>query len=216
MKHIFVYGAGGHGKVIVDTVGNGQVRYAVTHLIDDDVRLHGRDLLGYPIRGPDGLDLDRGFIAIGDNASRLRIASRYQGRLVTLLHRTAVLGRDVQMGEGSVLMAGAIVNVGTTLGANVIINTAATVDHDCVIEDGVHVAPGCHLCGNVEVGEGSLLGVGTLVVPGIRIGKKVFIHAGQTITRDVPDGETVRASRGRPGGSMTEMTETSAFSSHPA
>jgi sugar O-acyltransferase (sialic acid O-acetyltransferase NeuD family) len=206
MTNIFVYGAGGHGKVMVDTIGNGKIPYGVAQLIDDDVRLHGRDLLGYPIRGPEAMDVDLGIIAIGDNASRLRIASRYQGRLVTVLHRTAVLGRDVQMGEGSVLMAGAIVNVGTTLGANVIVNTASTVDHDCVIGDGVHIAPGCHLCGNVEVGEGTLLGVGTLVVPGIRIGKKVFVHAGQTITRDVPDGETVRASRGIPTGRMTEPT----------
>jgi len=195
---IFVYGAGGHGKVILDTLHSGRPRYGVSRLIDDNVGLHGGTLFGLPIQGADSLDIDRGFIAIGDNVSRLRIAARYAGRLVTLLHRTAVLGRDVRVGEGSVLMAGAIVNAGSRVGANVIINTAATVDHDCVIGDGVHIAPGCHLCGNVEVGEGSLLGVGTLVVPGIRIGRNAFIHAGQTVTRDVPDGATVRTSRGTP------------------
>jgi sugar O-acyltransferase (sialic acid O-acetyltransferase NeuD family) len=201
---IFVYGAGGHGKVIVDTVRNALVRCVVMHVIDDDVSLHGRMLLGYPVRGADAIGTERGLIAIGDNASRLRVASQYRGRLVTLIHRTATLGQDVPLGEGSVLMAGAIVNVGSTIGANVIINTAATVDHDCSIGDGVHLAPGCHLCGDVQVGEGSLLGVGTLVVPGVRIGKHAFIHAGQTITRDVPDGETVRASRGLPVGRMAE------------
>jgi sugar O-acyltransferase (sialic acid O-acetyltransferase NeuD family) len=198
MVSIFVYGAGGHGKVVVDTIRNAQVPYCVTQVIDDDANLHGRMLLGHSIRGADEINGDRGFIAIGDNASRLRIASRYGGRLVTLIHRAATLGQDVPLGEGSVLMAGAIVNIGSTIGANVIINTAATVDHDCAIADGVHIAPGCHLCGDVEVGEGTLLGVGTLVVPGIRIGKHVFIHAGQTITRDVPDGETVRGPRGIP------------------
>ncbi len=213
MMSIFVYGAGGHGKVIVDTIRNAQILYGVTHLIDDDVRLQGRLLLGTAIRGADAIHLDRGFIAIGDNASRLRIASRYRGRLVTLVHRTALLGQDVPMGEGSVLMAGAIVNVGSTLGANVIVNTAATVDHDCVIGDGVHIAPGCHLCGNVEVGEGSLLGVGTLVVPGIRIGRNAFIHAGQTITRDVADGEIVRAPRRMP---VARLTESSGVLNHPA
>ena len=198
MENVFVYGAGGHGKVVVDTFRNAQNAYEVTCFIDDDLRLHGREILGLPIRGPDGIDHGGGFVAIGDNASRVRIASRYRGRLATLVHRTAVVGQDVRVGEGSVLMSGAIVNVGTTIGANVIVNTAATVDHDCVIGDGVHIAPGCHLCGDVEVGEGSLLGVGTLVVPGVRIGRNAFIHAGQTITRNVPDGATVRASRGRP------------------
>ena len=204
MVSMFVYGAGGHGKVIVDTIANGQVRYGVTQLIDDDVRLHGRRLLGFPIRGAEAIDDEQGFIAIGDNRSRLRIASRYRGRLVTLIHRSATLGQDVLLGQGTVLMAGAIVNVGTTVGANVIINTAATVDHDCAIGDGVHIAPGCHLCGNVEVGEGSLLGVGTLVVPGVRIGKHAFIHAGQVVTRDVPDGGIVRTSRGKSEERMAE------------
>jgi sugar O-acyltransferase (sialic acid O-acetyltransferase NeuD family) len=211
MIQVFVYGAGGHGKVVVDTINNGQGLYGITHLIDDDERLHGKVLLGYPIRAAAFINGDRGFIAIGNNVSRMRIASRYRGRLVSLVHRTAVLGQDVLPGEGSILMAGAIVNVGSTVGANVIINTAATVDHDCVIGDGVHIAPGCHLCGNVEVGEGSLLGVGTLVVPGIRIGKHVFIHAGQTITRDVPDGATVRAPREK---SADRMPEPSGLSNH--
>jgi len=213
MVSIFVYGAGGHGKVIVDTIRNAQVRCVVMHVIDDDVRLHGRQLLGFPIRGADAIGLERGLIAIGNNVSRLRIASRYPGRLATLVHRTATLGQDVPLGEGSVLMAGAIVNVGSTIGANVIINTAATVDHDCVIGDGVHLAPGCHLCGDVQVGEGSLLGVGTLVVPGVRIGKHAFIHAGQTVTRDVSDGETVRGSREHPA---RRMAEASGVSTHGA
>lgn len=204
MVSIFVYGAGGHGKVVIDAIRLGPLRYGITHLIDDDVGLHGRTLLGHAIRNPDAIRQERGFIAIGDNASRLRVAQRYRGRLVTLLHRTAVLGQDVPVGEGSILMAGAIVNVGSRIGANVIVNTAATVDHDGVIGDGVHIAPGCHLCGDVQVGEGSLLGVGTLVVPGIRIGRNAFIHAGQTVTRNVADGEIVRGSGTRSGGRVAE------------
>lgn len=213
MASIFVYGAGGHGKVVVDTIAHGQVPYGVRHFIDDDVRLQGGELLGYPVQGPDAISDDRGFIAIGDNAARIRIAARYRGRLISLVHRSAILGRGVLLGEGSVMMAGAIVNVGSTVGANVIINTAATVDHDCIIADGVHIAPGCHLCGNVEVGEGTLLGVGTLVVPGIHIGRNAFIHAGQTVTRDVFDGEIVRTSRGR---SVSRAPEPGIFSNDPS
>lgn len=197
MASIFVYGAGGHGKVVIDTIGNAQVRFGVTALIDDDVRLQGRTVLGVPIARADSIHLDRGFIAIGDNASRMRIAARYRERLVTIVHRTATLGQDVRLGEGCILMAGSVVNVGSILGTNVIVNTAATVGHDCIIGDGVHLSPGCHLSGNVEVGEGSFLGVGVLVVPGIRIGRNASIPAGQTVTRNVPDGAIVRASRGR-------------------
>jgi acetyltransferase-like isoleucine patch superfamily enzyme len=43
----------------------------------------------------------------------------------------------------------------------------------------------------VTVGEGTLLGVGVNVVPGVKIGKGVRVNAGMSVTRDVPDGERV-------------------------
>jgi sugar O-acyltransferase (sialic acid O-acetyltransferase NeuD family) len=192
MERIFVYGAGGQGKVVVDTLKNGQVEFGVTSVVDDDGSLQGGKVLGHTIRGQDAIGDERGFIAIGDNDARIRIASKYRGRLVTLVHRTATVADDVPVGEGTVLMAATVVNVGSRIGSNVIINTGATVDHDCVIGDGAHLAPGCHLCGGVEIGDGALLGVGAVVVPGVRIGRGAFVHAGQTVTRDVPDGATVR------------------------
>lgn len=195
MERIFVYGAGGQGKVVVDAMRNSRVRFGVKAVIDDDVRLHGGALLGHLIQGPEAIAEEIGIIAIGSNAARRRIAARYTGRLAVLVHQTAILADDVPVGEGSVLLAASVVNVGAKIGANVIINTAATIDHDCVIEDGVHIAPGCHLCGNVTVGEGAFLGVGTVVIPGVRIGRNAFIRAGQTITQSVADEELVNTSK---------------------
>lgn len=195
MEQIFVYGAGGHGRVVLDALHSGRRAPFVRHLVDDDPELHGQVLLGHPITSPRDIGNERGFIAIGDNASRREVASRYKGRLVVIAHPAAILAADAVVGEGTVLMAGSIVHSGCRIGENVIINTAASVDHDCEIEDGVHIAPGCRLCGDVRVGNGTLLGAGTIVVPGIRIGKDVLVHAGQTVTSDVPDGATVRGPR---------------------
>jgi sugar O-acyltransferase (sialic acid O-acetyltransferase NeuD family) len=195
MESIFVYGAGGQGRVVVDTLRNGRVEYGVSAFVDDDRDLHGTWMMGQVIRGDSAIRNERGFIAIGDNDARLRIAARYVGRLVTLIHRTAFVGQDVTIGEGSVLMAGTVVNVGSRIGSNVIVNTGATVDHDCVVGNGAHLAPGVHLCGGVEVGEGALLGVGAVAVPEVRVGRKAFVHAGQVVSRDVPDGATLRTPR---------------------
>jgi sugar O-acyltransferase (sialic acid O-acetyltransferase NeuD family) len=197
MERIFVYGAGGQGRVVVDTLSNGRVEYGVTSLVDDDRDLHGRSVSGQIVQGGEAIRDERGFVAIGDNEARVRIASKYRGRLVTIVHRTAFVAHDVVLGEGTVVMAGTVINVGCRIGSNVIINTGATVDHDCVIGDGAHLAPGVHLCGGVTIGEGTLLGVGAVVVPGVTIGPKAFIHAGQTVTRDVPAGAVVRATRKR-------------------
>lgn len=197
MERIFVYGAGGQGKVVIDALRWSLPQLEVGLLVDDDARQHGRTVLGRRVTGPEHIAGGRGFVAIGDNASRLRIAALFEGRLVVVTHRSAVVGIDVEIGEGTILAAGSIVAPGARIGRNVILNTGASVDHDCVIEDGVHIAPGSRLCGNVRVGRGTLLGAGTIVVPGVRIGSRAFVHAGQTVTSDVADGETVRAPRPR-------------------
>lgn len=197
MERIFVYGAGGQGKVVIDALRWSLPQLVPGVLVDDDPRRHGSIVLGHPVTGPETIRSERGIVAIGDNASRLRIGAQYEGRLVVVIHRSAVVGIDVEIGEGTILAAGSIVAPGARIGRNVILNTGASVDHDCVIEDGVHIAPGSRLCGNVHVGRGTLLGAGTIVVPRVRIGSRAFVHAGQTLTSDVEDGEIVRAPRPR-------------------
>jgi len=197
MESIFVYGAGGQGKVVIDAIRSNPAYHRVGRVVDDDPHLHGRMLLGHPVTSPEEIGSERGFIAIGNNASRQEVASRYRGRLVVIAHRSTVIAPDVPVGEGTIFLAGSIVSAGSRIGENVIVNTAASVDHDCVIEDGVHVAPGCRLCGDVHVGRGSLLGAGTIIVPGVRIGSDVFVHAGQVVTKNVPDGTVVRSPRPR-------------------
>lgn len=192
MKDIVVYGAGGHGKVIVDALRSGRI-WNPAYVVDDDPERQGSLLGGLPVRAPSAIRDQLLVVAIGLNQDRLAVASRYRGRLATVAHRTACIAPGVEIGEGTVVLAAAVVNTGARIGANAIVNTAATVDHDCEIEDGVHVAPGCHLCGSVRVGAGSLLGVGTVVTPGVRIGRNVLVAAGGRITRDVPDGAIVRA-----------------------
>src|SRR5213075_324188 len=111
MESIFVYGAGGQGRVVLDTLKNGLVEYGVTTVVDDDQDLHGRKVSDVLVEGSEAIRDERGFVAIGDNVARLRIASRYRGRLVTLVHRTAFVSKETQLGEGSVMMASTVVNV---------------------------------------------------------------------------------------------------------
>lgn len=104
-------------------------------------------------------------IAVGDNRARKKEAEAWDGPFIIATHNRAVIGGDVLIGAGTVVMAGAVIQPGCRIGRHVIINTGATVDHDCVIEDYAHIAPGAHLCGHVKVGEGALVGVGVGVAP---------------------------------------------------
>jgi acetyltransferase EpsM len=45
-----------------------------------------------------------------------------------------------------------------------------------------------HLAGSVHVGEGAFLGIGSVVSPGVRIGRWTTLGAGAVAIRDLADG----------------------------
>jgi len=84
-------------------------------------------------------------------------------------------------------MQGGIIQSCSEIGSHCIINTGASVDHDCKVEDFVHISPHATLCGNVTVGEGTWIGAGTIIIPGVKIGKWCIIGAGSVVTKDIPN-----------------------------
>jgi sugar O-acyltransferase (sialic acid O-acetyltransferase NeuD family) len=106
----------------------------------------------------------------------------------TLIHHSAVISKSARHGEGSHILAGAILAPMAKIGEACIVNTNATVDHECILAAGVHVAPGATLCGCVQVGENTFVGAGSVVLPRIKIGADVVIGSGSVVTRDIPDG----------------------------
>lgn len=197
-EEIFLFGASGHAKVIIDAIERASSR--IVFVFDDDAAKHGKSLMGYPIIGGRAELLRRlgenrtGVVSIGDNRIRAEIAEwlvEQDCSLRLVVHPSAVVGRDVEMGDGTVVMAGVVINSGARVGRNVIVNTGSTIDHDCEVADGAHVGPGSHLCGHVSIGECSLVGAGTTIVPGVRVGATAVIGAGSVVLRDVADGARV-------------------------
>lgn len=187
-KKLIIIGASGHGKVVADiALLNGYDE--IVFLDDDDENI--KDCAGFPVVGKTAeaheMDGDK-IIAIGN----ARIREKLQGALhtVTLIHPQAVIGRNVNIGEGTVVMAGAVINSETRIGKGCIINTCASVDHDCVVGDYVHVAVGSHICGTVHVGSRTWIGAGTTVSNNINISNDVIIGAGTIVVKDIDEEGT--------------------------
>ena len=202
-EKIFVFGASGHARVVIDVLEK-QGRFTVSCIFDDDKQFKGKRFCNYPvIGGRQELLLNKstptmGIVAIGCNKIRCAISQwlvEHGYELISAVHPSAQIGRDVEIGSGSVIMANAAVNSSTTIGRYVIINTGATVDHDCVIGEGGHIAPGSVICGTVAIGEESFLGAGSVVINNTVVGKKVMIGAGTTIYRDIPDKSKIVGTR---------------------
>lgn len=193
---MLLYGASGHAKVLVSILR--AARQEVSAIFDDD--LDKKDLGTIPVIGsydPNHQPAAPLIIAIGYNAIRRKVAEKIQHRFGIALHPTASIDESVTVGEGTVIMHGAIVQAGTSIGNHVIVNTGATVDHDCYLADFVHVAPGVTLCGSVRVGGGTLIGAGSVVAPNLSIGADCLVAAGSVVTVSIPDGATVRGNPAR-------------------
>jgi acetyltransferase EpsM len=181
-----VYGAGGHAKVVWDILT--AAGDAVVGFVSDAPAAPA--LLGLPVAAArEALPPHDGVVvAIGDNAARQRVFEALQAAGVPIfsaVHPRAVVAGRVALGAGVVVAAGAVINLDSEVGANAIVNTGATLDHDNHLGAHAHVAPGCHLAGGVTVEEGAFLGVGTVAIPGIRVGAWARTGAGAVLVRDV-------------------------------
>ena len=179
---MYLYGASGHARVIMDILRSCGVR--VEGLMDDNPEV--MELEGIPVAhafaGQSPL-----IISIGSNRVRQRIAERVEAVFGTAVHPSAVVSDSCVIGAGTVVMHGAVLQAGVKVGSHCIVNTGATIDHECVLGDFVHVSPHGTLCGNVWAGTGSWIGAGATVIPGVRIGEWSVIGAGSVVTRDIPD-----------------------------
>lgn len=197
MKSLAILGASGHGKVVADTAtlcGWSEITFfddawpareaCGTWNVAGDTATLRRDVSRF-----DGF-----FVAIGDNAVRLQKAQEIAGvggHLVSLVHPSSTVSKLARVGLGSLVAAGAIIQVDAEIGLACIINTGATVDHDCVVEHGVHVSPGANLAGAVHVGAMAWVGVGASVIQQLKIGRCAIVGAGSVVIHDVLDSTTV-------------------------
>lgn len=181
---VYLYGASGHAKVVMDIAQ--KANYDVSCLIDDNPEEN--DFEGLPVvHSAEGLSPI--IVTIGDCQIRKKIVGALGDReYLTLIHPSVVKAESVELGHGTVVMAGAILNPYASVGNHCIINTGASIDHDCIIHDFVHIAPHCTLCGEVEIGEGTWVGVGTTIIQGRHVGKDCYIGAGSVVVEDIPDG----------------------------
>lgn len=133
------------------------------------------------------------FVAIGSNATRETIQEKLieEGlNVVSLIHPSAVIGTDVEIGIGSVVMAGVVINSSTRIGKGCVINTSSNLNHDNVIEDYVHVSPGIRTAGSVCIGKGTWIGIGSIVSNNVNICSGCKVGAGAVVVKDITEPGT--------------------------
>lgn len=207
MNKIVVLGNGGHSKSIIDVLER-ERKYKIVGCIVNDSLEQEKTGSGYPVIGTDA-DLEAVFQSgvkhaaigigfLGKSDLRKRIWKRLKEigfSLPIICDPTAILANHVEIGEGSFVGKGAIINTDVTIGKMCIINTGAIIEHDCIVSDFSHISAGSILCGGVEVGELSFVGAGAAVIQGKKLGKQCIVGAGVAVRKDLEDFQTIKYKR---------------------
>lgn len=190
---IFIFGTGGHAKVIFDLIERSKLYTDIKFVSFED---NIGEFLGKTILSESAFLSNFNAVpialAIGNNAQRNALFNKISDKQAgfsfpPLIHENAVIANDVTIGAGSVVMAGAVISTQVSIGDFAIINTNAVVDHDCEIGAFSHIAPNATICGGCTVGDGTLVGAGSTVIEGCSIGHNSIVAAGAAVIGSVPD-----------------------------
>lgn len=162
-----IYGAGGHASVVADLVA---LQGGIVEVFFDDQAKDAPESLIKPY-GEHVHSDSKIIIGIGNNTIREKVAFKVRHQFGTLIHPSAYVAKDVELGEGTVVLANAVVQSKAKIGKHVIINAGVCIDHDAVINDFVLVYP------NAYVGGGAILEKGVLVNAGAVILRNAVVKA---------------------------------------
>ncbi|WKN32228.1 acetyltransferase [Porifericola rhodea] len=195
MKDIILLGGGGHCKSVIDVIEQ-EAKFQIKGILDVAEKV-GESVLDYPIVGTED-DLPRFIeggakvlVTVGQvKSSALRqrlfeLVKLNKGTLATVVSPLAYVSKYAQVGEGGIIMHGAIVNAGATIGRNTIINSRTLIEHDAAVGDHCHIATGAIINGDCQIGNQVLIGSRSVLRQGVKICDSAIVGMGSLVLHDI-------------------------------
>lgn len=199
---VVLIGAGEHGRVVAEAIRSRPERLDLVGFVDPAPCEETVSRLGIPRLGAEdalvrhpGLRGVVGVGAVGVSKVRAEVVARLAPKLsgwAPVIHESAWVSPTAEIGEGTVVLAGAVVNTGARIGRHVIVNSGAIVEHDVELGDFVQLSPGAVIGGGTRIGSGSYIGLGARIRDHVKVGTEVLVAMGAVVVSDVPDRAGVR------------------------
>ena len=150
MQQLFIFGTGSHARKVFHYATS--LGWTVVGFIDESSNAQA-PISGFPIITYSELSAQNQdvalFVAIGNPEVRARLMDKFSENgwtLPSIVHQTAYVAPDVDLGEGVLISAGAIVETGATISRGSIVDVGVIIDHDAKVKEFSHLRPG-QICG---------------------------------------------------------------------
>jgi sugar O-acyltransferase (sialic acid O-acetyltransferase NeuD family) len=202
VNNILLIGAGGHARSCIDVL-EVEKQFKISGLIEK-VEPISKENLGYPTIGIDNdlYDLRKKYkyalITVGQIKSPeiriklYKLLKKLNFILPIIISPYAYVSKHAQIGEGSIIMHGAIVNANAIIGSNCIINNRALIEHDSRIGSHCHIATSAIINGQVTIGSNTFIGSGTITKQCISIGENCIISAGTILKNNIKRDQIIK------------------------
>jgi sugar O-acyltransferase (sialic acid O-acetyltransferase NeuD family) len=201
---LILIGAGGHARACIDVIEHLDV-FKIAGLIGTEEERQ-LECMGYRVIATDN-DLSKlatqyqyAIITVGQIESGLLRQSLYRQalalgfKLPAIISPAAHVSRHAVVGDGTIVMHGAIVNAGARVGNNCIVNSNALIEHDAIVADHCHISTGAILNGAVNIGLGSFVGSGSIIKQGITLGSNCVVGMGVAVRHHHSDNSQILTS----------------------
>lgn len=136
------------------------------------------------------------FVCIGMFGGILRVniskqLKKFGLKTFSIFSKRAIIDKSSKIGQGCLIMPGAVVHKKVFVGNDCYINVNAVVDHESVLGNGVHVMGSAYIAGKVQIDDYASIGANATILPYCKIGKGAVVGAGSVVTKDVKSYEIV-------------------------
>ena len=197
-ERILIFGASEHTRYTIDIIEQ-ENKYQIVGILDY-VLNKGEEYLGYKVLGKDedlltimsSYKVNKGIVAIGDNFIRKKVVTKIMNlanefSFISAIHPSVIIGKNVEIGDGSLFMAAVIINNDSVIGEHCFLATNASIDHDSSLGNYSSVSAGVTSGGRVNIGTCTAIALGANIIHGRIIGNHTVIGAGALVVKDIGD-----------------------------
>lgn len=198
-QRLLIIGAGGLGRQLEHYLGLISDRnkdWKLAGYIDDDMNALDNKGSDYQVLGNiqsfPFKDDDYIVLGIADIESKKKIISTLKNkvRFFTYISEAALIGKNVTIGEGSIICPGVKIGSNVNIGNFNLINLNCIVGHDSVMGDLCSIMPHVDIGGGARIGKNVFMGTKVTVSPKLEVRDGTYLGVGSIVIKNITEPGT--------------------------